>query len=58
MLFHPGVEGRKILIWIFRKLVGGMHWIALVEDRYSWRELVELGMNLRVPQNSRNFFTS
>jgi hypothetical protein len=28
---------------------GGMHWIALVQDRDQWRFLVNTGMNLRVP---------
>jgi len=58
MLFHPGVEERIILIWIIRKLDGGMLCIAPVEDRDRWRALVKLGMNLRVPQNTRNFFTN
>jgi hypothetical protein len=28
---------------------GGMDWIGLAEDRYKWRALVNIVMNLRVP---------
>jgi len=49
-LGDPGVDGRKILRWIFRKWdVGGMDWIELAQDRDRWRELVDVVMNLRVP---------
>jgi hypothetical protein len=33
-LGDPGVDGRIILKWIFRKWdVGGMDWIGLAQDR-------------------------
>jgi len=33
-LGDPGIDGRLILRWIFRKWdVGGMDWIELAEDR-------------------------
>ena len=33
-LGDPGVDGRIILRWIFRKWdVGGMNWIELAQDR-------------------------
>ena len=37
---------------------GDMGWIDLVQNRDRWRVLVNVLMNLRVPQNSGNFLTS
>ena len=49
-LGDPGIDGRIILRWIFRKWdVGAMDWIELAQDRDSWRTLVNAVMNLRVP---------
>jgi len=46
----PGVDGRIILRWIFRKWDwGGMDWIELAQDRDRWRALLNAVMNLRVP---------
>ena len=46
----PGVDGRIILRWIFRKLdVGGMDCIELAQDRDRWQALVNAVMNIRVP---------
>ena len=37
---------------------GYMDWIGLTQDRDRWRTLVSAVMNLRVPWNAGNFFTS
>jgi len=58
-LGDPGLDGRIILRWIFKK-VGweGMDYIGLAQDRDRWRALVNGVMNLRVPENVGNFLTS
>ena len=49
-LEDPGVDGRIILRWIFRKWdVGGMDSIDQAQDRDRWRPLVNAVTNLRVP---------
>ena len=49
-LGDPGVEGRIILRWIFRKWdVVGMDWVQLAQDRDRWWTLVNAVMNFRVP---------
>jgi len=48
-LVDPGVGGRIILRWIFRKWDGGIDWIDLAQNRDRWRALVDAGMNLLVP---------
>jgi len=46
-LEYPGVDGKIILRWFFRKLdVGGMDWIELAQGRDRWRALVNAVMNL------------
>jgi hypothetical protein len=34
---------------------GGMEWIDQAQDRDRWRDLVNMVMNLRVPQNVEKF---
>jgi len=46
-LGDPGVDGRIILRWNFRKL--DVHWIELAQNWDRWRALVNAVMNLRVP---------
>jgi hypothetical protein len=47
-LEDPGLGGRIILRWIFRKWDGGMDWIKLAQDRDKWQALVNVVMNLQV----------
>ena len=55
----PGLDGRIILRWFFRKWdVGGRDWTDLAQDRDWWPALVSAVMNLRVPLNAGNFLTS
>jgi hypothetical protein len=48
-LEDPGVDGKIILRWIFRKWDGGMDWIDLALDRDRCRAVVNEVMNLRAP---------
>jgi hypothetical protein len=45
----PGVDGRIILKWIFKKWDAGMDWIKLAQDRDMWWALVNAVMNFQVP---------
>jgi hypothetical protein len=49
-LEDPGVDGKIILRWIFRKWDGGCtDWIDLVQDRNRWWwAFVNVVMNLRI----------
>ena len=54
----PGVDGRIILRWIFRKWVGGMDWIDLPQDRDRWQAFVNTVISLLVPQVVENLLTN
>jgi hypothetical protein len=47
-LGEPGIDGRIILRWIFRKW-DGLNWIDLARDKNSCRALVNAVMNFQVP---------
>jgi hypothetical protein len=49
-LGDPGVDGRTILRWIFRKRDGGsINRIDVVQHADRWQALVNAVMNLRDP---------
>jgi hypothetical protein len=49
-LEDPGVDGRIVLRWIFKKWgVGVMDWMEQALDRDRWRAVVNAVMNLWVP---------
>jgi hypothetical protein len=48
-LEDPGVNGRIILKWIFRKWGGSMNWIDVPRNRDGWRAVVNAAVNIRVP---------
>jgi hypothetical protein len=48
-LEDPGVDGRIILRWIFKKWNAETYWIDLAQDRETWRAVMMAVMNVRVP---------
>jgi hypothetical protein len=52
-----GIDKRIILKWIFEKWDGGMDWIDLAHNRDGWRAVMNVVMNLLVPQNAGNFLS-
>jgi hypothetical protein len=50
-LKDPGVDGRIMIKWIFKKWDGGMDWSGLVQDTDRWRILLDAVMNLRFPHS-------
>jgi hypothetical protein len=47
-LEDPGIDGRILLRWIFRKWDGSLDWIDLAQNRNRWCALVNAVMNLWV----------
>jgi hypothetical protein len=56
-LEDPGIDGRIILKWILEKWDGGMDWIDLAHNRDRWKAVLNVVMNVRIPQNAGNFST-
>jgi hypothetical protein len=48
-LKDPGIDGRIIFRWIFRKWDGGIDWVDLAQDRDMWWALLKSVISLRVP---------
>jgi hypothetical protein len=42
----------NITMYLGEVVRGGADWIGLAQDKDRWRDLVNVVMNLRVPQNS------
>jgi len=53
----PGLDGKIILRWVFRKWGRGMGWIDLAQDRDRWLALVNAVMNIRLPYSVGIFMT-
>jgi hypothetical protein len=47
-LEDPGVDGRILLKWFFKKWDGVMDWIEKAQGRDRWRAVVNAVMNLLV----------
>jgi hypothetical protein len=47
-LEDQGVDGRMGSKWTLGRLVGGVEWIQLAQDRDHWWAVVNAVMNLRV----------
>jgi len=54
-LEDPGIDGRIILRWIFRKWDEGHGVVDLAQYRDRWRALVNMVMNLQIPIKCREF---
>ena len=57
-LEDPGLDGRIILRWVFKKWDSGHGLDYLAQDRGRWWSFVNAVMSLRVPHNAGNFLTS
>ena len=57
-LEDPGVDGKIILKFIFRKWDGSKDWNDLVQDRDGWQALVNVVVKLQVTLNVGNLLAS
>jgi len=58
-LEDSGIDGRIILRWILRTLNGrALSGFDLTQDRKRRRALLNIVMNLRIPENVGNFLTN
>jgi hypothetical protein len=44
-----GVDGRIILKWMFKKMVWGVDWIGLAQERGKFQAFENAVVNLRIP---------
>jgi hypothetical protein len=49
-LEDPGIDGKVILRWIFRKWYGSVDCIDLAQEMDRWQAFVNVIMNIRVSQ--------
>jgi hypothetical protein len=56
-LEDPGVDGRIVLRWAFRKWNRGIDCVDLAQERDRWREMENAIVYLRAPENAGKLLT-